>query len=123
MKIRCLLVVAFAVCFQPANQAYQQAPDHLLDPFAPGWMLVDTNGDGIVDFVAGKVVVPDNPTAAENAAAANIAARLGFGSTGLTLPIVIKASEDRHDGPRIFVGAAALPGHLSDSLSPAYTQL
>ena len=123
MKIRCLLVVAFAVCFQPANQAYQQAPDHLLDPFAPGWMLVDTNGDGIVDFVAGKVVVPDNPTAAENAAAADIAARLGFGSTGVTLPVVIKASEDRHDGPRIYVGASALPGHLSESLSPAYTQL
>jgi hypothetical protein len=93
--------------FLPANQAYQpQAPvvDHLLDPFATGWLLNDTNGDGIVDFVAGKVVLPANPTAAENAAAADIAARLGFGSTGLTLPLVISIDQDRKDGPRIYVG-------------------
>lgn len=102
-----LLLGVFLV---PANQAFQAsapAADHLVNPFAPGWMLSDTNGDGIVDFVSGKVVVPANPTAAENAAAANIAARLGFGTTGLTPPLVIPASEDRGNGPRIFVGGAA----------------
>jgi len=110
LRIACLLL--FAVLFQPADKAFQPstpAADHLLDPFAAGWMLRDTNGDGIVDFVPGKVVVPANPTAAENAAAADIAARLGFASTGLTLPIVISAAEDRNDGPRIFVGRSA-PG-------------
>src|ERR1700722_471093 len=110
LRIACLLL--FAVFFQPANKAFQastSAADHLLDPFSAGWMLRDTNGDGIVDFVSGKVVVPANPTAAENAAAADVASRLGFASTGLTLPIVISAAEDRNDGPRIFIGRSA-PG-------------
>jgi hypothetical protein len=104
------IALAFAILFQPKNQAYQGATDHLLDPFAAGWMVSDTNGDGIVDFVPGKVVVPSNPTAAENAAAADIAARLGFATTGLTPPIVISAAEDRGNGPRIFVGRSA-PSH------------
>jgi hypothetical protein len=102
-----LIVLAFAILFQPENQAYQTATDHLLDPFAAGWMVSDTNGDGIVDFVPGKVVVPANPSAAENAAAADIAARLGFASTGLTLPVVVSAAEVRGNGPRIFVGRSA----------------
>src|SRR5437660_332320 len=59
------------------------------DPFATGWMLMDTNGDGIADFIEGKVVVPARPSAAENAAAANLAARLGYGTTGLTMPPAI----------------------------------
>ena len=57
-----------------------------------GWMLVDTNGDGIADAIAGKIIVPDKSTAAENSAAANFAARLAYGSTGLTLPLVVPAS-------------------------------
>jgi hypothetical protein len=101
------IVLAFAILFQPEDQAYQVGADHLLDPFAAGWMVSDTNGDGIVDFVPGKVVVPANPSAAENAAAADIAARLGFASTGLTLPVVVSAAEDRGNGPRIFVGRSA----------------
>ena len=68
--------------------------ENISDPFAAGWMLVDTNGDGIADAIVGKIVVPDHSSAAENAAAANFAARVGYGSTGLTLPIVITASED-----------------------------
>jgi hypothetical protein len=75
----------------------------MTDPFAPGRMLVDTNGDGIVDSVRGHIVVPANPTAAENTAAANIAARIGFGTTGFTPPIVISATEDRGDGPQIYI--------------------
>jgi hypothetical protein len=95
------LVIFFARCF-----AYQAlpgpAPDRLADPFATGWMLVDTNGDGIADFITGKIVVPPSPTAAENAAAANIAARLGYGTTGLTPPLVIAG--DTGSGQRIVVG-------------------
>ncbi len=114
--LRALRLLFFAVLIQPPNHAFQTNPptaDHLLDPFAAGWMLSDTNGDGIVDFVSGKVVVPANPTAAENAAAADIAARLGFASTGLTLPIVIAASDDRIDGPRIWIGRSAVPARYS----------
>lgn len=86
--------------------AYQPAPssNHLTDPFAAGWMVADTNGDGIVDFVPGKISVPANSTAAQNAAAAEMAARVGFATTGFTPPLVISAAEDRHDGPRIVIG-------------------
>ena len=107
LRIACLLLV-----FLPANRAFQggtKEANHLLDPFAVGWMLSDTNGDGIVDFVSGKVVVPANPSAAENAAAADIAARLGFASTGLTLPLVVSSTEDHNEGPRIWIGRGAVP--------------
>ncbi len=97
-----LLAAAFA--FQtPAPPA---AAGRVADPFATGWMLSDTNGDGIADFVQGKIVVPAQPTAAQNAAAANLAARVAYGSTGLTPPLVIAAASDAGDGPRIFVGKA-----------------
>ena len=52
IRFRLLLAMLFVL---PANQAFQASPpatDHLLDPFAPGWMLSDTNGDGIVDYVS-----------------------------------------------------------------------
>src|SRR5438309_11875839 len=90
--------------------AFQGPPaDRDADAFATGWMLADTNGDGIADFIDGKVVAPAQPTAAENAAAADFAARLGFGATGLTPPLVVTAANDRSGGPRIWVGKNALP--------------
>src|SRR5215468_198958 len=94
-----------------AYQSNVSRTDHLADPFIAGWMLSDTNGDDIIDFVSGKVVVPGHPTAAENASAADLAARLGFGTTGFTPPVVIGASEDRSDGPRIYVGRVAVPSN------------
>ncbi|HWZ33546.1 MAG TPA: M14 family zinc carboxypeptidase [Bryobacteraceae bacterium] len=100
----CSLLVVFSslIAYQPGPQT-----SHLTDPFAAGWLVTDTNGDGIVDFVPGKVVVPANASAAQNAAAADIAARIGFATTGFTPPIVISAAEDRKDGPRIYVGRPA----------------
>jgi hypothetical protein len=118
--LRGFRLLLFAVMMQPANRAYQASTkeaDHLLDPFSAGWMLSDTNGDGIVDFVSGKVVVPVSPTAAENAAAADIAARLGFATTGLTLPLVVPAivyqNDSKNGGPRIFVGRGAVPARYA----------
>src|SRR5580704_155691 len=101
------LAVAGAFAFQTPQSGNPAPVDRVADPFATGWLLVDTNGDGIADFINGKIVVPADPTAAENAAAANLAARLGFGSTGLTPPVVIPADRDSGGGPRIFVGRAA----------------
>jgi Zinc carboxypeptidase len=110
------LVVAGALAFQSPSAP---APaGRLSDPFATGWMLADTNGDGIADFINGKIVVPAQPTAAENASAANFAARLGFGSTGLTPPLVVKAAHDMNSGPRIWVGIGAVP-----TSEPAYKRL
>lgn len=91
------------------------AANHLCDPFSTGWMLADTNGDGIADAIVGKIIVSDSMSAAMNAAAANFAARIGYGSTGITLPLVISAAADKGDGPRIFVGTAHLPLVVSRS--------
>ena len=90
---------------------------HIQNAFSAGWMLQDTNGDGVVDFINGKIVVPAQPTAAENTAAANLAARLAFGSTGLTPPLVVPADEDKGDGPRIWVGKSALPSSIAAQAS------
>src|ERR1700689_2453898 len=101
------LAVAGAFAFQTPQSGNPARVDRVADPFVIGWMLVDTNGDGIADFIDGKIVVPADPTAAENTAAANLAARLGFGSTGLTPPVVVAADRDSGGGPRVFVGRAA----------------
>src|SRR5271156_868299 len=121
-----LLAAFFVLLALSSLVAYQQpaAPaNRLADPFSVGWMLSDTNGDGVVDFIAGKVVVPARPSAVENAAAADIAARLGFGSTGLTPPLVITASDDRGDGPRIYVGRGAVPSRLSTAVEEQSNRL
>jgi hypothetical protein len=108
------IVCAFAFQRPPAPAANSAVA--VADGFATGWMLVDINGDGIADFVNGKVVVPERPSAAENAAAANLAARLGFGTTGLTLPMVVNAAANASDAPRIWVGKEAVPAQLSAEL-------
>lgn len=53
----------------------------------------DSNGDGLADSVAARIIVPADPTIEDIQAAANIAGRLGFETTALTLPVVIKASD------------------------------
>nr|HEV7955261.1 M14 family zinc carboxypeptidase [Candidatus Acidoferrales bacterium] len=106
------LILPAVICFGGGKRPSPRdiGPVHaesISDPFANGWMLVDTNDDGIADAVVGKIIVPDHSSAAENSAAANFAARVGYGSTGLTLPIVITASEDRGtEVPRIWIGKA-----------------
>ena len=101
--------------------AFQSSPpipsDRVADPFAFGWFLEDTNGDGIADVLNGKIVVPASPSAAQNAAAANLAARAAFGTTGLTPPVVIAADEDRGSGPRIWVGKEAVPASAAAELA------
>jgi len=113
---RLMAALALALVCAFAFQAPPAAPDPLADAFQTGWMLTDTNGDGIADFINGKVVVPANPSAAENAAAANLAARLGWGSTGLTPPLVV-AAPAAGDGPRIWVGKGAVPVSASGDLA------
>ena len=113
-----LVLVACGFALQDSG-----APARVADPFATGWMLMDTNGDGIADFVAGKIVVPAHPSAAENAAAANLAARVGFGSTGFTPPLVVTAAGDAGSGPRIFVGKDAVPASMASEAAALVAQL
>lgn len=53
----------------------------------------DTNGDGLADAIAARVIVADAPTIEDMQVAANLAGRLGFETTAMTLPIVLRASD------------------------------
>jgi hypothetical protein len=79
---------------QPPDQ-----PDSLAAVFSgPHAAVRDTNGDGLNDAVEARVVVPAVPTADDIEAAANIAARLGYETTALTLPLVERDSEVKIPG-------------------------
>ncbi len=53
----------------------------------------DTNGDGLADLVAARVILPQTPTAEEIEGAANLAARLAFETSALSLPIVVRVPD------------------------------
>jgi len=90
------------------------------DIFRIGLMVQDTNGDKIADALCGHVIVPKDPGVAENTAAANLAARLGYETSALTLPVVVNNAEPSGKfcpatNTNIFVGresvaAASIPG-------------
>jgi len=61
--------------------------------FNAGGMLQDRNGDGVVDFVSARLVLGANARAGEIAAAADVAARLGFETTAMDLPLTASSSE------------------------------
>ena len=111
------LALAVTCAFSLQQPSAEAPPDRITGSFAMGWMLTDTNGDGIPDMINGKIVVPTHPSAAENTAAANLAARLSFGSTGLTPPLVISAIDDAGSGPRIWVGRGAAPPSVAADLA------
>jgi len=50
----------------------------------------DTNGDGLADTVVARVMVPARPAAEDVLAASNIAARLGFETMAMSLPLVLR---------------------------------
>ena len=82
--------------------------------FQMGLMAQDTNGDQIADAICGHVIVPKSPRSAENTAAANLAARLGYETSALTLPIVVTATGQATkscpaEKANLWVGREALP--------------
>ena len=64
----------------------------LIALFGPRGLARDGNGDGIADTVAARLVLPDSPTLEDSTAAANLAARLGFETSALSLPLTVKES-------------------------------
>jgi hypothetical protein len=95
-----------------AQQAKPETP--IENVFQLGLIVQDTNGDQLADAVCGHVVVAPSPTAAENSAAANLAARIGYETTALTLPIVVQGSVPPGKGcaaekVSLWVGRAAIP--------------
>ena len=106
-KRLCLLaLVLIAVC--PLSGAVQRGDTSpvaaaLADFFKPGVVFQDRNKDGAIDFIDARIVLPDAPTSGELAAAADIAARLGYETSAMNLPT------GHEDGASIFVGARSLP--------------
>ncbi|MHB8412767.1 MAG: M14 family metallopeptidase [Candidatus Acidiferrales bacterium] len=121
----CFFILAVSVGLESAPQAplavAQASP--LQDAFATGWMLIDTNGNGIADSIHGQIIVPAQPSPAENTAAANVASRLGYGSTGLTLPIVVNAAHTSNGSPKIYIGKSTVPANRLAELSPLISRL
>src|SRR5436190_2477981 len=97
-----LLALALCLTVPHARVAGQSAPFTFSDFFRAGTVFQDRNGDGAIDFVEARLVLPEKPTAAESVAAADIAARLGYETTAMNLPL--------SGGTPIFVGAKALAG-------------
>ena len=73
----------------PANAAAQEAqgPTDLATMFELGNLVLDTNGDSVPDRVNASLVLGDSPSVTATAAAAEIAARLGFETMAMDLPI------------------------------------
>jgi hypothetical protein len=65
----------------------------LAKTFSQGFLLKDTNGDGVTDYLDTKIIISQNASTEDIVNASNIAARLGFETTGLDLPLVLKDNE------------------------------
>ena len=96
-----LAMLALAPATRPHAQPAAPALD-LLALFGPNGLVRDTNGDGIADRVAARIVVPASPSTEDSLAAANLAARFGFETSALTLPLVAR-DVDRTDGTDLAV--------------------
>ena len=130
-KFRTWLMLFFlsAAAYGAVNspQAPLEPSSFLEDPFQVGGMLQDTNGDKIADAVCGYILVPLTATEAENAAAANLAARIGYETTALTLPIVVDtpsttAQADCQNPKNIWIGES-LPSLERAKLAPLLQDL
>src|SRR5215210_92940 len=99
MKTR-ILLIAFAaalacVPFTSPHRLDAQArgPQSLTALVAPMSLTRDTNGDGLADAVAARIIVPAAPTLADIEAATNLAGRLGYETTALSLPLVMRDND------------------------------
>ena len=89
--IACLLVTDVPAWRASAQRMELRSLASLYDVAAGA--VRDTNGDGLADSVAARVIVPADAAVEDIQAAANIAGRLGFETTAQTLPVVLKASD------------------------------
>ncbi|MHB2032442.1 MAG: hypothetical protein ACYCVE_03585, partial [Gemmatimonadaceae bacterium] len=109
--LRALCLAALAAL--PATMAAQtpararaDSSRDLRDVFAPGYILQDRNHDGVVDFLNAKIVRPASPSEADVAAAANVAARLGYETSAADLDLTTAdtATAAPYDVPVILIG-------------------
>jgi len=92
MRRSTLAIVALTFA-APHGVAAQTSPD-LATLFELGNLVIDTNGDSVPNLVNASLVMGAAPTVAETAAAAEIAARLGFETMAMDLPIARGVTAD-----------------------------
>ena len=108
-KIAVLLLVAVSGGVgrsAPADPALAS----LSELFRPGVVFQDRNADGAIEFIDARIVLAEQPSSAELAAAADIAARLGYETSAMNLPVLVARGFQPGDSPSIFVGAKSLAG-------------
>src|SRR6185437_6187723 len=110
-----LLAAAIAVVSLPIHRngfviADAPHPQTLTALVATNSLTRDTNGDGLADSVPARVIVPANPSLADVEAATNLSARLGYETTALTLPLVVK---DADVGQPAAIGVPILVGRTN----------
>ncbi len=97
------LVLGFGLNLVAALAAGQtDARLSLASLYVPGAALEDTNDDGVADRVRARIVLADDASGAEVAAAAEIAARLGLETVAMDLPL------GGESGFAIAIGSGAL---------------
>ncbi|MFN8062456.1 MAG: M14 family metallopeptidase [Vicinamibacterales bacterium] len=107
-RLASLLVAIAVLVAESAGPSAERRPLRLdlSVLFGPDGVTRDTNGDGLADRAATRIVLPSSPTVDDSLAAANLAARVGFETTALSLPILARdtdSSAGATDLP-IFVG-------------------
>lgn len=128
----CALVVLLAstaalAVDTPATEKPAEPETLLENPFQLGSFLQDTNGDKIADAICGHIVVPEHASEEENAAAANLAARFGYETSALTLPLVVSGTAPSPQkgcktAYMLWIGEA-LPAAERNKLTPWLQQL
>ena len=107
-RTSCLaLCISIQLCSSATARPQEDnvSPRGLQSLLSPGLLLQDRNKDGVIDFIDARIVVGESAEAADVAAAANIAARLGYETMALELPLPSESEARTHT---IFVGAEAL---------------
>ena len=101
----CAAAPAAAQTPAPADTASRD----LRNAFASGWLVEDRNEDDVIDFVAARIVVPDPPSPAELAAAANVGARLGWETSALDLGLLDRDTVGGWDVPVVLITRGPTP--------------
>ncbi len=107
-SMRASFVLLGAVIVLGASE-YQEIPTGSLagldSIFTTGPVFQDRNGDDVVDYVQATIILGDSPSTSDVAAAADIAARLGFETMAMDLPM---STDLNTEGLGILVGSAAV---------------
>ena len=116
--------LALAVLLAGAGAIGRTAPADtvvasLSELFKPGVVFQDRNGDGAIDFTDARIVLPAQPSSADLAAASDIAARLGYETSAMNLPVPVARGFSRPTAPRFSSAPGRSPVRAPRSMRSA----